>query len=270
MINIGKVADTLGIIGFFGAVIAGLWGAVIASQLMLGLAFAYIVGFLVLKVISLTKENKILRQSIAPKDSEIEVVRCFDEPTWISSERRNQVPISSEFLKYDRCTILFNILLPSKGEGLRTAPHNKYVVAHRFGKVGENDVNVFGVKYSMRNCWEITFSNNKGENVKKYLRIVDGQEPGWHQFVISWDRNKPEIQFQIIGISNNSRWADRLENYLNNWPERFDESALIGCWASQTPYADSYIETKIANFWICNDYLGINHSIVQEHRRLVG
>ena len=268
--NTGKIADTLGIIGFIGAVVAGLWGAAIASQLMIGFAFVYIFGYLILKVITLTKENKTLRQSITPKDSDIEVLKCFDDPTWISSERKNQVPISSEFLKYDRCTILFNVLLPLKGEGLRNAPHNKYLIAHRFGKAGDQDANVFGVKYSGRNTWEITFSNNKGENVKRYLRIADELENGWHQFVISWNRNKPEILFQIIGISNNSKWTDRLENYLNNWPEKFDQSAFVGCWSSQTPYADSYIETKIANFWICNDYLGINHPIVIDHRKLVG
>jgi hypothetical protein len=216
---------------------------------------------------TLSKENKHLRQAIAPKDSEIKVERCFDDSIWFSSERKNPFPIRADFLKNDRCTILFNVLLPEKGQGLRNAPHNKYLIAHRYGKVGENDANVFSARYSMRNCWEITFSNNKGEKVKRYLRIDDGLEPGWHQFIIGWDRNKPEILFQIIGISNNSRWTDRSENYLNFWPERYDESVFVGAWPS--PYPDSYIETKIANFWLCNDFLGINHPIVQEHRKMI-
>jgi hypothetical protein len=54
--NLGKVADTVGIIGFIGAIVAGFLGAVAASQLMIGIGLAYVIVYLLIKVSILGKK----------------------------------------------------------------------------------------------------------------------------------------------------------------------------------------------------------------------
>ena len=115
----------------------------------------------------------------------------------------------------------------------------------------------------MRNKWEVDFSNADGERLPEiqWLSLEDGLEEGWHQFMVSWDRRKPEIIFVIDG--NRRTTSSR---FLNFWPVSFADSVTVGAWP--TGYPESFVETKLSNLWVCNQALDENHQIVLEHRSI--
>lgn len=259
---ISNISAVLGIIGFFGTIIAGFLGDAFAAKIILWITIASVIVWLTAKVVSQGKELKALKSQ---GDTKFIFKKYFDDTIMVMSRRSNQTQVSSEFLNWDRGTILINVLVPPIGHGLRPAPGNRYILGHINDNNGGDDKerNFFGLRYSMRNKWEVDFSNADGERLPEiqWLSLEDGLEEGWHQFMVSWDRRKPEIIFVIDG--NRRTTSSR---FLNFWPVSFADSVTVGAWP--TGYPESFVETKLSNLWVCNQALDENHQIVLEHRSI--
>ena len=254
--NIERLAGILGIISFVGTIISWAWDNDVALCVTLGL--------LILSLLVLIIRYKIKR--FDPSKA-VEIYKPITDDIWISSDRSNRQSIDNKFLTWDECTILFWMFVPRRGEGLRNAPHNRYIFAHQTGE-GENwhHYNAFFLRYSSKNTWDLIFSNPRGELTpdNHRFRFDDGLEAGWHRVQITWNHSIPLLTFLIDG---GDRISIRYKSHLNYWPRERDDAAYIGAWVN--PYPESYCETKIAHFWILNKALESTDSTVQEHSALI-
>lgn len=259
--NLGKTADILGIIGFVGAIVAGLWGAIIASQLMIAFALAYVIGYLAYKVWQLERENKRLREMIANKTAKVELRQYFDDSIWISSSRKNKQLVASDFILWDECTLMVWVYMPPRGEGLRDSNHNRCLLAHTTGRTdtGEN-YNGFTLRHNEYQQWKFSFSNNKAKYGSKQLLVDDGLEHGWHHLLIRWNKLAPELSFLI---DKGNCGNDRSSSFLSYWPEKNDENITVG--AGTSGDASTYCETKLLSLWICNKFLSPDDEILITH-----
>lgn len=185
------------------------------------------------------------------------VVRQFaDRSRYISYVRKNPLKIDANFLRLDRCTIMIWVLVPEKGVDLRDAPHYRYLIAHKFP--GEGDANRFSLRYSPENKWEVVISNNKDQS--KILEIDDGLSPGWHHFLIAWDRAEPKLEFFI---DRGSGGNDLSGTYLSYWPDIIGDLVTIGAWVDT--YPGSFCDTKLFGLWILDKYLEHTDPLVDDH-----
>jgi len=182
------------------------------------------------------------------------------EPLTIRSDLKNRQVLSSVFLGWERCTIMFWVLVPPKGKDLRNAPHNRYLLAHQFGG---DDYNRFSLRYTGDGDWRVDISGSQGE--LQQIVVDDGLSSGWHHFMLAWDRGKPELTFLIDGGNSGN---GRLESYLSNWPERLDDSVYIGAWVGRLVYDESYCDTKLFELWVYDRFLDASDRSVQEHLAL--
>jgi len=191
-------------------------------------------------------------------------LRYFDDSIWISNSNKNQQQIDSKFLTWDRCTILIWVYIPQVGINLRNAPDNRYLLSHHTGdaKDGKN-YNAFHFRYSSMNRWEVIYSNDKAEYQENRLFIDDGLEHGWHQFIISWDRLKPEIVFLIDG---GNKGLNRSVSFLPFWPQKRSDNVTVGAWVSA--YPSSYCETKLASLWIYDGFFDSNDTTFCQHQEI--
>lgn len=260
--NTGKIADILGIIGFVGAIVAGLWGAVIASQLMMIAAIMYVVGYLVIKVFQLNKENKHLKAMLTKeRKKDVEIRSYFDESIWISANRKNKQLIPSDFIQWDECTVMVWVYIPQQGEGLRDSYRNRCLFSHTTGHT-ENwaNFNGFTLRHNEYNQWHFSFSNGKAKYSSSRVIIEDGLEPGWHHFILQWNKLLPELKLLIDkGVNGNAR----IGSFLSYWPEKNAENLTVGAWESGEP--KSYCETKLLSLWISNKYLSVDDELVSSH-----
>jgi hypothetical protein len=196
---------------------------------------------------------------------EPKIDQYLERSSWISSTRRNELRIGSDFLLWDQCTLMLWVLVPPLGAGLRDAPHYRYLVAHHTGDAEDlQNYNAFALRYTPDHHWEVVFSNNKAQYAAEALRIDDRLEPGWHHFLITWDRLKPELLFLI---DRGRRGGNRSEIFLAYWPERLSENAVLGAW--MPAYEESYCDTKLWHVWICDRYVRPTDPIAEGHFRLV-
>jgi hypothetical protein len=135
----------------------------------------------------------------------------------------NPLKISAEFLLWSECTVMLWVQVSPKGQGLRDSPHNRYLLAHHTGqgevKLGETYKNQFVLRHSsMRHRWEFLTSNGSARYGNS-LVAKDGLEPGWHHFLISWDRTRPRTVLLIDGGSGGS---DVSNAPFERWPEQID------------------------------------------------
>lgn len=185
------------------------------------------------------------------------------EPQLITSSNMNRLKIESGFLLWEKCTLVMWVLVPPKGQGFRDSPSNRYLLAHHTGNADEKGIrfhNQFCVRHSStRKRWEVTFSDNNAEYTSAPLAIADGVTTGWHHFMISWDRNKPRIEFKI----DDGKSGNDFANSLSNWPEKAVDNASVGAWMSD--WGGHYCETQIYQFLIFDDYLESTDSVIRQH-----
>jgi hypothetical protein len=158
------------------------------------------------------------------------------------------------------------MLVPRRGEGLRNAPHNKYIISHQTGEEeNSRHLNAFFFRYSSNNTWDFVFSNPRGviPPDNNQFRFTDGLEAGWHQIQITWNHSKPLLTFLIDG---GERVNQRYKSHLNYWPREQADCVYIGAWVN--PYPDSYCETKLAHIWICKKELEPTDALVREHQMI--
>lgn len=255
--NIGKIADALGIIGFIGAIVAGLWGVVIASQLMLSLGVVYIIAYLAVKSWLLSRENKKLHSSIKGNTSFV-VEKYFKESIWIGASRKNKQSIPAHFLRWNKCTILVWVYVHAEEVSLQGLAKDRYLISHSSNRSkGKND---FSFLFSQKNKWSLNFSNNSTDQVIKSVSIDNGLTAGWHHFIIQWDRLRPELK---VLIDEGESGVARTENFLANWPDKINDNVIVGSWVDGNK--NTYCNTKLLGLWICSEYLSVNHEVVRSH-----
>jgi|GEM_PF-2662219 len=251
--RINLLASILGIIGFLGTIVS--WAidervALVVSFVLLGASAIAVVGIAVQK-----------------RKSRVVIEKVLEEDLWVSSSRRNRLCVDSSFLSRDEGTLLFWILVPGRGEGLRDAPHNRYLFSHQTGEDGDSrHLNAFFLRYSSEETWDFWFSNPEGgmpNDLQRY-RLEDRLTAGWHHVQISWNHSKPILSL-LFDAGNSLSLTSK--NYLPYWPREFDNYVYFGAWVSD--YPESYVETKLRQLWICDGYLDATHSEVLRHR-LIG
>ncbi len=191
------------------------------------------------------------------------------ETAFFSANNKNLVKVNADFLTWMQCTILVWVLVPPKGTGLRDSQSNRYILAHSTGATDENGdryYNQFCIRYSsVRNRWEVQYSNGKPEYPYEYLTKEDDFRAGWHQFMITWNNHLPEI---ILMIDNRKNDGGIPEKYLDYWPNSVAENVLIGGWDVDADSDSYYCETKLAHLWIAPIFSDGTSEIVQEHAKL--
>ena len=259
--NVDRVLRIIGAIGVIGAIIAGFLGELVASIIMGGLVLLVGIGYSV----TLRKKNLRPKTIIDRSLDQPELLKFYDNSIWISATKKNKQVIDAQFIKWDECTLLLWVYVPPKGEGFRDAPHNRYLLAHHTGDAESlENFNAFALRYSKSNTWDFSISNSKPKYLPTPIKMEDGLEPGWHHFMISWDRLRPELNIYIdLGKCGNYRST----TFLSFWPEKISENVTIGAWVSG--YDSSYCETKLHSLWICKKYLTPENEIVRQHHTLI-
>jgi hypothetical protein len=247
--RLNLIASVVGIIGFVGTLASWFFGssvALVVSLILLALA--------------------IFIAILQRKRTKIAVEKILDTDIWVSASRRNRLCIDSSFLARDGGTLLFWLLVPRKGEGLRQAPDNRYVFSHHTGEDdGSAYPNAFFLRYSSDSTWDFCISNPDGEmpnDLGNYC-LADGLSPDWHHFHITWDHSIPRLQL-LIDSGKSISFTSRT--YLPYWPREFASCVYFGAWT--TDYPESYVETKFRKIWVCDKHLGFRQPIVVDHSSL--
>jgi len=255
----------LGILGFIGTLVSWSFGdtaaMIVTIALTLTVGLLYWLIWLTLQVKRLSSQYTFQGTNLTPR----RMIEEFADPVWVSLERHNHISTKPGFLNWDQCTILINVLVPDIGVGLRDAPDNRYIFAYCSGDpASEKEINRFSLRYSSRNQWELDFTNSRAQrHPQGCLFMMDGLDRGWHQFVIAWDKKKPELLFMI---DKGTRGKVTCSEFLNYWPEKYNGTFTVGAWVSA--YPNSYVETKLANFWVYRQFLDASSPIVQQHKAL--
>ncbi|HXD11710.1 MAG TPA: hypothetical protein VN653_16715 [Anaerolineales bacterium] len=256
--TVAAIFETIAVIG---VIMAGLLGNSIAAIVMGALVLFVVVGYLVWKVFSLSKENNILRDSLARKTRSVEVRQFYEGSISISASQKNNQHIAADFIQWDECTLMLWVYIPQQGEGLRDANKNRCLFSHTTGHTEAwADFNGFTLRHNDNKHWHFSFSDDQARHAPQGILIEDGLEPGWHHFLIQWDKLKPELRLLIDkGICGNAR----LSTFLSYWPEKNADNITIGSW--ETGAVDTYCETKLLSLWICNKYLEIDDELLSMH-----
>ena len=130
-----KTTPAIGVISLIGTIAVGFWGNLAASLIMLaltGVAFA----------IWYVSRDKAAR------------IRLFSEELEISSVTKNLRQRDSSFLSWPKCSIMVWVLVPPQGQGLRDAPHYRYLFAHITNDPRETQqCNLFALRYTPQKHW---------------------------------------------------------------------------------------------------------------------
>ncbi|GEM_PF-5800307 len=242
--------------------------ALIIILLVLVVMLMYIIAFIQGREISFWPPKIGALNNI--KKEEITINTEYDEnyfelPLDIKSNKKNKYSIPTKFLKHEKVTIMLWVFVPGKNELLRDAPTNRYLISHYTEEIDDNDeyLNQFCLRYTHKNQWEVSYSNNKGQYPNKGLFVDDALPTGWHHFIISWDLEEQIIQLLInCGKSG----SDITKSFLHNWPTEFADKTTIGAWP--TDYDGHYCETKLFNLAVVYDFLDIKNPIVSKHFNL--
>lgn len=252
--TVEKLGAVVSIISFVGGLVAGFLGQVLASVVMLGLAALWWLGWLTSEILMIKKGT----------DS-VWLRKPLQEVLAISSKNSNRLRIASDFLFWEKCTIVMWVDVPPKGTALRNAPNNRYLLAHNTGVAStgtDHYNNQFCLRYSLHGTWEIACSNGKADYLPRPISIADGLEPGWHHFLIAWDRRNPQLVMHIDGSRGGSAISTSCFDY---WPENRSDEVSVGAWTSE--WAGHYCETRLAEIWITDDMLSSTDLAIKEHQK---
>jgi hypothetical protein len=210
-----------------------------------------------------SQENSHIEKTTKPKYEFLN-----EEPVEFLGELGNRFPINSDFLDWEKATVLLWVKIPPLGQGLRDNKSNKYILAHNTGVDHER-----GWPYNNRfslgrfldpGYWAVTISRNNAEEEKEQtLGFDDHLEPGWHQFMISWDRSKKNMEFIIDGSFTKKEFAPK--DMLNHWPVQLTGKVYVGAWT--TDWENFYCDTFLYLLEIFDDFLDTDSKEVKEHKR---
>lgn len=236
--------------GVIGAIVAGLSDARIGSLTMIALVILEWLGWITWQIIAIRRRDK--------------ESNFLDKPLKITFTRRNCQKVDSDFLRWPQCAIMFWVLVPPKGEGLRNSPSNRYLLAHNTGSDKSSHPlywNVFSLRHNSNDqAWLVGIANSKGEGDWKAISVPDGLEAGWHHFMITWDRWRPLL---VLSIDAGKGGSNHCTTMLSSWPEGFSPTVSVGSWVPD--YEVHYCETEICHLSIVNAYVTPSHPIVKRH-----
>jgi hypothetical protein len=224
-------------------------------DLSLDIAGRIVVGILGLILIFFYWRGRII---IHAKNSKFKIPPLFsDKPFEIIYKKRNCRKINSEFILWDKCTIMFWIYIPPKNEGIRNSPSNRYILSHYTGVVNPKDsyttfYNQFCLRHNTKNKWSIAVSNNQAEYIKP-ITLDDELLVGWHHFFVAWNTLENELKFLIRDRNGEVRIEDVFDNCFDHWVEKLHNKVTVGAW--QKPSECHYCEAKLYNFLIICEYL---------------
>jgi len=261
MRTIDKFFTAVGGIGTAGAIVSGFLGQRVASLIMLASLFLVWQVWLTMEIIILRNAAAILgtQSNIRPRLSYLK------DPLIISSARMNPLKISADFMLWSECTVMLWVQVPPKGQGLRDSPNNRYLLAHHTGKAEQKNEayrNQFVLRHSStHHRWEFLTSDGSAKYGSS-LVANDGLEPGWHHFLISWDRTRPRTVFLIDGGSGGS---DVSNASFERWPEQVDK-LFVGTWVSE--WSGHFCEARLLQLNIFDRFLTANAPEVRDSLRL--
>ncbi len=243
-----KLLGLLGAIGTLGAIVSGFTGQYVASLVMLTSVVVGWLLWLTVEVVSLRDPRKKEPQT----DVTSAVFSELDEPLSISADRQNRKKIDGGFLLWPECTLSLWVSVPPKGEGLRSSPSNRYLLSHHTGGGDKKDTyrNQFALRHaSSRDRWEVQTSNSEAEYGRQLI-VKDGLNPGWHHFVVAWDRS---AERQSFFVDRGTAGNDIVRGDFKRWPQQVDDTVVVGGWVSG--WHGHYCQTEIAHLSVFDRYL---------------
>lgn len=184
------------------------------------------------------------------------------KPFKFLAEKKNRYPIPSEFILWEKCTILLWVYISPRGQGIRAGDGNKYLIGHMTDVVNKEQgwpfYNRFSLGILKGDTWSVIISSNKSQ--EKHVNISDGLDPGWHQFYVSWNRSKPILDFAIDLGQSGRNFSIDIANY---WPERVAENVILGSWVSE--WKGHYSETEVYKVEIYAQYLELEDDVTRMH-----
>lgn len=185
-----------------------------------------------------------------------------EKPLKITADRKNKFPIPSDFLQWEKCTIIFWANIPPKGKGIRCKDTYRYFISHYTDIVNPEQgwpyYNRFSVGYTPQESWLLGVSSSTSD--EKFLWIDDGLDPGWHQFYISWDRSQPIVEIAIDDGEGGKQFSSEM---LSAWPDKLAEKVWLGSWA--TNWEGGYCETELFKTVIYKQYFPLGSNVVKLH-----
>jgi len=166
---------------------------------------------------------------------------------------------SSEFLKNQKSTIAIWVwFYPDNNMGMRTLGHHQYLIAHDTNKGNplyrlgaKNDYqNAFGFLLNKSNNWQFWLTDENGQKytVPSFPDSTSVIPTGWNHFAIRWDHTKPLLEILV-----NEKMMISTTDYLNHWPNRYDQNIFIGTW--QGLHKSHFINTYVTEPLIINDFI---------------
>lgn len=250
---------------------AGTWALILVTMIVLAVILMYLIAFKQGREISfwppkIGHKPNVNKEKAKNQSDFINLYYLSKTPQLIMGEKKNRLVITSEFILWEKCTILVWIYVTPQGSGIRNAPHNRYIFGHHTGNhptIKWRDKNVFAMRYSLNNKWVVIFNNATADESDATLSVDDKLNTGWHHFLISWDKSKPSVNLLIDeGLSGN----DLLEEaFRNHYPELRADNISVGSWPNN--WEGHYCETQLYNLQIINEYYENLDNIIRDHIR---
>jgi len=194
-----------------------------------------------------------------------------EKPVFITAKSKNKSTISSEFIFWDKCSILIWINIPKQNQGIRNSPTNRYILAHHNGEVKNNNkhssyLNQFTLRHDTSNNWNISVSDSHAKYMEKKVSLPDSLDEGWHHFFITWDKTKSDLIFQIRNVKGELKESQSFTDRFDNWTEYTNKKnrATVGAF-HDTDYEGHYCETELFNLTLVNAFLTEKDTQFKEH-----
>lgn len=97
----------------------------------------------------------------------------INKPIEITATKKNEYNLKNDFIFWKKCSIMFWIYVPPKGEKLRNSPSNRYIFAYHNGATKPNHIrtsffNQFTIRHnSVHEKWDIAISDSSAEYIPK-------------------------------------------------------------------------------------------------------
>lgn len=178
-----------------------------------------------------------------------------------TASKANQIQIDASFLLWPAGSLMLWVLVPQKNEGLRSSPHNRYLLAHFVGILEGREAyrNQFAIRHSsVRNRWEVSTSNEDAEYGLD-LTVSDSLDAGWHHLLFSWERSVPR---RLFAIDKGDSGTDVSNADFTNWPQQTTKM-FIGTW--RNPAEWFYCQTELYGLQIFDTFFHVNAPEVKLH-----
>ena len=214
-------------------------------------------------IVQKTLEKLVSKQHVR-KEKSYPYSYFEDAPVFIGSNSNRIFYIPSDFILWEKCTIMLWVLVSPYGDGIRKDSYSSYLLAHHTGKTGDKKYyNQFSLRYSPDYQLWVLMISNQNATYYSHISIPDDPSlsPAWHHFMISWDRSEDKILFCIDG----GKQIEVVQQAFpfNYWPMESFSRVSVGSWLS--PFIENFCDTELYNMTISNDFLTPDDELVKNH-----